>query len=39
MIPIGGTLFPGRLKLDFWKIASDNKNYIIEDTGNFIEHV
>ena len=23
-------------KLDFWKIASDDKNYMIEDTGNFI---
>ena len=23
-------------KLDFWKIASDDKNYMIEDIGNFI---
>ena len=23
-------------KLDFWKIASDDKNYMIEDTGNFM---
>ena len=26
-------------KLDFWKIDSDNKNYMVEDTGHFIEHI
>ena len=26
-------------KLDFWKIASDNKKHMIEDTENFIEHI
>ena len=26
-------------KLDFWKIDSENKDYIVKDTGNFIEHV
>ena len=25
--------------LDFWKTASDNKKHMVEDTGNFVEHV
>ena len=31
-----GILHNNGSKLDFWKIASDDENYMIEDTGNFM---